>query len=124
MIDYALKAISKRYLSDEPRSNTSDWWQADAKMVAVAAGYLKCIIGESDERREHVMAWLTSLSGAGIGEPVGIRRAVSSLFSSSKHDMETIFEKSLRQFGEQLYIRHAPTLHQEGKRIIASSSLA
>jgi hypothetical protein len=89
-------------------------------MVGAAAAYLKLIIGGSDDRKEYVMTWLNSLSGAGVGEPLGIRRAVLSVFSNSKHDMETIFESSLRQFGDQLYIRHAPTIHQEGKTNIFS----
>ncbi|RAL66882.1 hypothetical protein DID88_007664 [Monilinia fructigena] len=51
--------------------------------------------------------------GAGIGEGVAIRRAAIASLSKNKKDIETVLEKSLSQFGDMLYIRHAPILQQE-----------
>lgn len=114
ILNTALKVLAKRYLSAESRIGTSDWWKTDVGLVSAAAGYLNCIIAGKDARKARLINWLTNLSGAGIGEPIGIRRAAIALFSHSKYSMEDILEKSLKQFGDPLYIKHCPTLQQEG----------
>ena len=57
---------------------------------------------------------MTGLPGAGIGEPISIRRAAIAAVSHSKYDMEAILEKSMQQFGDQLYIKHTPSMQQDG----------
>jgi telomere length regulation protein len=91
-----------------------DWWKADTGLISGAAAYLNIIVLNDDARRAHLLSWLTSLSGAGTGDAVGVRRAAIAVFSNSKNEMESILEKSLQQFGDQLYIKHTPTLQQEG----------
>ena len=61
------------------------------------------------------MEWLTSSSAAGVGEEVGIRRAVLAVVAQEKEDICTVVEKSINQFGDQLYIKHSPMLQQEGR---------
>lgn len=61
------------------------------------------------------MEWLTGSSEAGLGEGVGIRRAAVAVVSQDREDLVTVFEKSLSQFGDQLYIKHSPMLQQEGE---------
>jgi hypothetical protein len=34
--------------------------------------------------------------------------------SRDKSDIQAVLEKSLQQFGDQLYIKHTPTLQQDG----------
>lgn len=114
ILNTALKVLAKHYLSTESRIETLDWWKTDVGLVSAAAGYLNCIIAGKDTRKAQLINWLTNLSGAGIGEPIGIRRAAIALFSHSKYSMEDILEKSLKQFGDPLYIKHCPTLQQEG----------
>lgn len=60
------------------------------------------------------MEWLTGSSGAGLGEGVGIRRAAVAVIAQNKDDLVMVLEKSLGQFGDQLYIKHSPMLQQEG----------
>jgi telomere length regulation protein len=114
VLDAALKTLSKRHLSTSEATESLEWWRVDAGVVAGAAAYLKSIVSKNDIRRSHLISWLTSLSGAGVGEAIGIRRAALAVLSDSKYDMESVLEKSLQQFGDQLYIKHAPSLQQEG----------
>lgn len=61
-----------------------------------------------------MLEWLTGSSAAGLGEGVGIRRAVLAVVSQHRDDIVAVLEKSLSQFGDQLYIKHSPLLQQEG----------
>ena len=72
------------------------------------------VVNNQEFRKIQVVSWLTSSSGAGVGESIAIRRASVVALSVSKNDLEAIFEKSLQQFGDQLYIRHTPIMQQEG----------
>jgi telomere length regulation protein len=114
VLDAALRMLSKRYLSKISVNCDRDWWKADTSLISGAAAYLNNIVLNDDARRAHLLSWLTSLSGAGTGDAVGVRRAAIAVFSNSKNEMESILEKSLQQFGDQLYIKHTPTLQQEG----------
>jgi len=114
VLEAALKTLPKRHLSTSKATESLEWWRVDAELVAGAAAYLESIVSKNDIRRSHLISWLTSLSGAGVGEAIGIRRAALAVLSDSKYDMESVLEKSLQQFGDQLYIKHVPSLQQEG----------
>jgi telomere length regulation protein len=110
-----LKLLSREYLSSIVTSkDDSRWWQSDADIVSAASGLINLVAAQGESRKSHLLTWLTSSSGAGIGDGIAIRRAVLAALASDKNSMETIADKSLRQFGDQLYIRHAPTMQQEG----------
>ncbi|APA09076.1 hypothetical protein sscle_04g038460 [Sclerotinia sclerotiorum 1980 UF-70] len=109
-----LNILSRDHLSLDITSEDDDkWWQANTSIVSAAAKLINMIISENEPRKDHLIAWLTNSSGAGIGEGIAVRRAAIVSLSKNKKDMETILEKSLSQFGDTLYIRHAPTLQQE-----------
>ncbi|KAG7135670.1 hypothetical protein HYQ46_008872 [Verticillium longisporum] len=61
----------------------------------------------------HLVLWLTNSTGAGLGEAIGIRRAVVAVVGKDKECTSQVLEKSLSQFGDQLYIKHSPMLQQE-----------
>jgi hypothetical protein len=114
VLDAALRNLSKRYLSTNVVSDNLNWWRADADLIAGGASYLKLIISNDDGRMSHLITWLTGMSGAGVGETIGIRRAAIAVLADAKSEMESVLEKTLQQFGDQLYIRHASSLQQEG----------
>jgi telomere length regulation protein len=115
----ALHWLSKRHLRGDSDIENPDWWKSDLKSVSAAACCLKTIIGDDENRKESLMNWLTGLPGAGIGEGINIRRAAIAMLSQSRFDLESIMEKSFQQFMDQLYIKHAPTLQQDGKSNIS-----
>lgn len=83
--------------------------------ISAVAGSISSIIRGAQARRTHLAEWLTSSSGAGLGEGVGIRRAVLAVVSQDKDAMVEVLERSISQFGDQLYIKHSPILQQEGR---------
>ncbi|PQE25264.1 telomere length regulation protein [Rutstroemia sp. NJR-2017a WRK4] len=109
-----LKILSRDNLSlDITSEDDSKWWQVNMAVVSAAAKLLDVLIAGDEVRKNFLISWLTNSSGAGIGEGIAIRRAAIAALSNNKKDIEMVLEKSLSQFGDQLYIRHAPTLQQE-----------
>ncbi|KAI1866479.1 hypothetical protein JX265_007780 [Neoarthrinium moseri] len=102
-----LKLLSS-YIPVESDPSTEDY-----PLIWAAAGVLKVAIGSSPLRKDHLITWLTDATGAGIGESYSIRRAAVAVIGSDKEAITTVVEKSLSQFGDQLYIRHSPILQQE-----------
>ncbi|KAI8964842.1 telomere length regulation protein-domain-containing protein [Daldinia sp. FL1419] len=109
VLNLALKLLSDKYLCSIHNTNEAK----DAPTIQAVSGALKAMIGDDDVRKNHLLNWLTSGSGAGIGEGYGIRRAAVAVFYEDKDFVTTILEKSLSQFGDQLYIKHAPLLQQD-----------
>lgn len=116
-----LRMISKRHLTANPGVGTDQWWKSDALLVSAAAALILIMTESSSIRRNSLMTWLSSSSGAGSGDPVGIRRAAVSALSQVKDDLETVLEKSIAQFGDQLYIKHTPVLQQEGMCLVKNT---
>lgn len=112
-----LKIAPGLYLSASVTTeDDSQWWQSDTKMVSSVASLISQIVGSNvPHHKEHLVSWLTGSSGAGLGDGIAIRRAVVVVLSREKTDIETVLDKSLQQFGDQLYIKHTPTLQQDGK---------
>lgn len=110
-----LKIVSRDHLSFPITTEAkSQWWKFDASTVAAVSGLINLFVAGDQFRKDLLLSWLTSSSGAGAGDGIAIRRAVLATLAGDNSDMETILDKSLNQFGDQLYIRHTPTLQQEG----------
>lgn len=109
-----LKTISKRHLTALPSFGDLQWRKADAQLVSACAGLITIVLDKNSSRRSSLVSWLTGSSGAGNGDAVGIRRAAIAALSDQKDDLESVLEKSIAQFGDQLYIKHTPVLQQEG----------
>ncbi|KAI0890169.1 telomere length regulation protein-domain-containing protein [Annulohypoxylon maeteangense] len=104
-----LKLLPDKYLNTVDGSDPTK----DAKLISAASGVLKTVVGNDEARKTNLISWLTSGSGAGIGEGYGVRRAAVAVFSDDKESMVVILERSLAQFGDKLYIKHAPLLQQD-----------
>jgi telomere length regulation protein len=105
-----LKIFSVEHLDRLGRCESED----SKPLISAVAGALNGIRGSNENATKHLVEWLTGSSGAGLGEGVGIRRAVLAAISQNKDDLVVVLEKSLAQFGDQLYIKHSPILQQEG----------
>ncbi|KAK4144931.1 telomere length regulation protein-domain-containing protein [Dichotomopilus funicola] len=101
--------LSTEYLDRFGRCESKE----SEQLISAAAGALKGILDSLEHGKRFLVEWLTGSSGAGIGEGVGIRRSVMAVISQGRDDLVTGLEKSLGQFGDQLYIRHSPMLQQE-----------
>jgi telomere length regulation protein len=105
-----LKLFSAEHLDRLGRCDSAE----SKPIISAVAGALNRMLGADGNGRGHLLDWLTGSSGAGMGEGVGIRRAVVAVTSLNRDDIVTVLEKCLKQFGDQLYIKHSPVLQQEG----------
>jgi telomere length regulation protein len=122
VIHSILNLLSTDYLSTNiTTENNAEWWKSDASVVSAAASLITLLITQADNRNSHLISWLTSSSGAGVGEGIAIRRAAVASVAASKSDIELVLDKCLSQFGDKLYIKHTPTLQQEGMAPITST---
>ncbi|KAI9053741.1 hypothetical protein LZ554_002692 [Drepanopeziza brunnea f. sp. 'monogermtubi'] len=113
VLSCVLNIVSREYMSSPITSEANQWWKSDASIVAAASGLINLIVAGHGTRKNILISWLTDSSGAGAGDGIAIRRAVIAALAGDTSDMEMILDKSLQQFGDQLYIRHTPTLQQE-----------
>jgi telomere length regulation protein len=104
-----LKHLSDKYLNTLGSCESSE----SQAIIAGAARAIHICVGTNDIRLGHLVSWLTSASGAGLGDGIGIRRAVLAVVAQSRDNVIVVLEKSIAQFGDQLYVKHAPMLQQE-----------
>ncbi|KAK0392790.1 hypothetical protein NLU13_2285 [Sarocladium strictum] len=81
--------------------------------VSAVAGLLKSIVTSERSRQDVLVNWCCSTSGAGLGDGIGIRRAVLAVLGHERDLITTVLERSLAQFGDELYIKHTPILQQD-----------
>lgn len=105
-----LKIMADVHLNQLNGSNPSE----EQTIISAAAGAIKSFVADDTKYLNHLVTWLTNANGAGLGDTIGIRRAVLAVLSSDRDSIASVFEKSLNQFGDYLYIRHTPVLQQEG----------
>lgn len=104
------------FLSEAHLNKLGDCDYAESIIViSAAAGIISAIVGEDQDKIGHLTSWLTSTSGAGLGEGVGIRRAVLAVVSQKKDNIVGVLEKIVAQFSDKLYIKHSPILQQNGQ---------
>ncbi|KAG6098130.1 hypothetical protein E4U30_008326 [Claviceps sp. LM220 group G6] len=81
--------------------------------VSAVAGVIDDVVQNDHIRVSHLVNWCCSTSGAGLGDSIGIRRAVLALLARDKETITLVLEKSINQFGDQLYIKHSAIMQQQ-----------
>ena len=109
LLHILLQHLSENFLN---RLNPED--TSSSATVSAAAEAIRLVVGGDEIRKSRLINWCTSSSGAGLGDDIGIRRAVLAVLSEDRDAITTVLEKSLSQFGDELYIRHAAMLQQDG----------
>ena len=105
-----LKQLSAMYLSSENDSSGKN-----SPPISAIAGLIQEVIKDDTPLRGHLQSWLATGSNAFTSD-VGIRRSVLALLSKDREALVSVLESAVNNFGDQLYIKHAPMLQQEGKR--------
>lgn len=112
-----LRILSTQKLNTIYIPSDPDWWKHDSDLVSGAAALLQAITSQDETFREFLLEWLTSSSGGAVGESIGIRRAIIPVIAQDRLAFIQLFEKSLQQFSDKLWIKHTPVLRQEGPSI-------
>ncbi|CAJ0545770.1 Ff.00g092430.m01.CDS01 [Fusarium sp. VM40] len=107
IIHLLLRHLSQKHLQGLSLDDTSP----NDKVSAVAR-LLKELALNDATRREVLINWCASSSGAGLGDGIGIRRAVVAALAQDRDAIIAVLEKSLAQFGDELYIKHSAILQQ------------
>ncbi|ENH61189.1 DNA replication checkpoint protein tel2 [Fusarium oxysporum f. sp. cubense race 1] len=103
-----LQHLSQKYLNRLSLEDT----HPDDKVSAVARLLMEVALND-ETRRDVLINWCASSSGAGVGDGVGIRRAVVAALAQDREAITAVLEKSIAQFGDELYIRHSAMLQQD-----------
>ncbi|KAK6504026.1 telomere binding protein [Arthrobotrys conoides] len=114
-INTLLKLLSQHHLPVYSEDNENH-----TKHVSLAAKIIEelCILNDGLQNgyQDVLLEWILVNGGPGSGEPIGIRRAIICALKAST-EAPTIFQEALESqvqtFGENLWIRHAPIIHQE-----------
>ncbi|KUI66913.1 DNA replication checkpoint protein tel2 [Cytospora mali] len=105
-----LKTIAELHLNKLAGNDEA----SDGTIISAAASVINGLVANEAKYMPHLVTWLTNATGAGVGDGIGIRRAVLAVLATDGDHILTVFEKSLNQFGDFLYIKHTPMLQQEG----------
>ncbi|TWU77170.1 telomere binding protein [Metarhizium rileyi] len=103
-----LEHLSRKFLNDLDPEDTKS-----VEKISAVAGVLDDVIQNDKGHKWHLLTWCCSPSGAGLGHGIGIRRAVVAVLAKDRETITSLLEKSLNQFGDQLYIKHTAILQQE-----------
>ncbi|KIH88455.1 telomere length regulation protein [Sporothrix brasiliensis 5110] len=104
-----LKYAAETFLSPSPDSTV-----VDTATVAAVASLIKSVADSSTTLREQLISWLLTNAAVGLINGIGIRRAVVAVVAETPKSLTEILEKSIAEFGDQLFIKHAPIIQQEG----------
>ncbi|KAI9879960.1 MAG: telomere binding protein [Pleopsidium flavum] len=94
-------------LSDDNRDVREDM------AIGGAAALIAGVIKDNNELTDSLITWLSGPSGGGVGADVSIRRAALAALSNDLGAIQVVLEKNMQIFGDELYIKHTPILHQE-----------
>lgn len=83
------------------------------KSISGASAVLKELIAESETLKSVLTEIATGDLGSTFNISPALLRAVLATLSYDQDVLETVMEKSLNRFGDNLYIKHAPILQQE-----------
>ncbi|KAF2806631.1 uncharacterized protein BDZ99DRAFT_448045 [Mytilinidion resinicola] len=104
--------LSKNYLDSIP--NTKDEVSLKrSRMVSGVAGLIHSLIRGNDVLSDYLVSILTGAVSGAVDMNLACRRSMIAALSTEAGRLQAIMDRSLASFGDQMYIRHTPILHQE-----------
>ena len=109
-----LRILSRLYLALE-RNNDIDREEPNGpnkKDLNGVIALIAMLVDGSPQLQNALVDWLAGTSSDSIGQSHKMHRVVIAALSSDRK--KTVLQKTLQLFGDKLYIKHTPILHQEG----------
>jgi len=117
-----LRILSREYLEPIPSEAPIGWWESDAAAVARVSGVINGISRLDPGFWTVLVEW--THGAAGVGEGIGIRRAVIAVLSTEggkggfgiqggPQEIKRVLERAMKNFGDSLWIKHTPVQVQE-----------
>ncbi|KAJ5679235.1 hypothetical protein N7462_007479 [Penicillium macrosclerotiorum] len=85
--------------------------ETTGSVVPGVAALCSTILGDGPLLRHQVTDWLSKGQGGSI-QTVGLRRALIATYHDSTDALKTMLSRSLEQFADKFYIKHAPGITQ------------
>ncbi|KAL8645869.1 MAG: hypothetical protein Q9226_007099, partial [Calogaya cf. arnoldii] len=104
-----LRNLNKIHMGSSPDGAVREL--GSPKSIGGIAALLDWLSKKDEDLARLLVEWL---SGDGIVQDLRIRRAVVAALAEDLHTLKSTVTDALRSFGDKLYIKHAPVLHQEG----------
>ncbi|OJD29437.1 telomere length regulation protein [Diplodia corticola] len=103
-----LNVLSSKLLAvrDENLKETS-------RAISASVAFLQAVTNSNDTLKESLTQWLTNPTGGCANVSFGARRVAVAALQSDEDRMCKVLERSMEQFGDELFIRHTPILQQE-----------
>jgi telomere length regulation protein len=98
----------------ESRTPGSDFTQSGqvAEAAAIAA-LLQSISNDNDVFKQHLSSVLSDPSQVSSLSLLSIRASIAALNATCPDDLDSLVERCLKVFGDQMFVRHSPILQQE-----------
>ena len=109
MLSSFLKSLSQTYL----RMQSPEEGIETSRKVSAVSGFILGLVHQDQVLLDHLASELITTS-LDAGDDLGIRRAIVAVISNDKTRLGTLLEKAIDQFGDKLFIKHAPILQQQG----------
>ncbi|KAF2085630.1 hypothetical protein K490DRAFT_67513 [Saccharata proteae CBS 121410] len=110
-LNVTLDMISREYLRTS-NSSPNDLLKP-SKEIAGSSALLTAITMGNGGLRDYMVQWLTNVATTGASGTLSVRRAALSSLRDDEDKMVQVLERSLEQFGDELFIKHTPILSQE-----------
>ena len=110
MVLNILRIISGVYI---PRQKLRDDPKVRGKVVGGIASLIREYAEDELYLQDVLVEWLTSISGGNLSSDELTRRAVIAVIASKLDALEAVLHGLLQVFGDKLYIKNTPILHQE-----------
>jgi telomere length regulation protein len=104
-----IRYLSRRFLNDLDLEIP-----ASTETISAVAGIIASVTSQDEASNSHLIDWCATSSGAGLGDSVAIRRAVVAVLAKDRNAITTVVERASGQFGDELYIKHAAIIQQQG----------
>jgi telomere length regulation protein len=120
LLDQTFKVLSKQCLSLTSPPDFDDALTDTPSTISATSATIVELIGTSDATRAHLETWLSDPT-LNASESFVIRRAAVSAFAHAskgtanmlEDPVQDLMEKTMKRFGDNLFVKHSPILQQE-----------
>ncbi|KAJ4362832.1 telomere binding protein [Ascochyta clinopodiicola] len=104
--------ISKQFFQLEGNSR-EETPIAASPVISGAAYLLNSFIKTNDVLKDYLVSSLTRSTIPSIDDSLAIRRSAVAALAQDEDKLQTLFESSIKTFGDSVYVKHTPVLQQE-----------
>jgi telomere length regulation protein len=109
-LDYTLRWLTGIESRTQVPASTLPGQAAEA---AAIAAFLQSISTDNDSLKQHLSSVLSDPAQVSSLSLLAIRGSIAALAATCPDDLDSLVERCLKVFGDQMFVRHSPILQQE-----------